>query len=186
MARLNEFFSRIDTDLMLDYCMRHGDTAFYARGEHFAQEGELCRYIGFVRRGYFKYSRVTSKGEEAVNGFTFCNEVVGDYVMSFLHGRPAMCSIIAGADSEVIQVPVKALRDYVAGHSPNFMIDTASVVLMEAYRRYTDLHTLTPQERYGALLERYPHVIDEIPLQEIASFLNVSRRQFQRIREIFR
>ncbi|MBO5297369.1 MAG: hypothetical protein J6B03_07225 [Candidatus Homeothermus sp.] len=41
----------------------------------------------------------------------------------------------------------------------------------------------TPSERFHELVSRYPGVIHNLPIQEIASYLGISRRQLHRIRE---
>ena len=41
----------------------------------------------------------------------------------------------------------------------------------------------TPAERFHELVTRYPGVTHNLPIQEIASYLGISRRQLHRIRE---
>ena len=41
----------------------------------------------------------------------------------------------------------------------------------------------TPTERFHELVSRYPGVTHNLPIQEIASYLGISRRQLHRIRE---
>lgn len=41
----------------------------------------------------------------------------------------------------------------------------------------------TPTERFHELVSRFPGVTHNLPIQEIASYLGISRRQLHRIRE---
>ena len=41
----------------------------------------------------------------------------------------------------------------------------------------------TPTERFHELVSRFPGVMHNLPIQEIASYLGISRRQLHRIRE---
>ena len=41
----------------------------------------------------------------------------------------------------------------------------------------------TPTERFHELVFRYPGVTRNLPIQEIASYLGISRRQLHRVRE---
>ncbi len=184
MGAFNDFMTQIDFNSLHECCMLYGTVVEYSRGEHFALENEVCRNIGFVRKGYFKFVGMDSAGEEHVTGFSFTNEVVSDYVRSFLYGLPSFCSIIAGSTAEVLQVPITLARDYIKDRDPDFVTDTSSILLMTAYRRYLNLHTLSPLERYKILLNEHPSMVRHMPIQEIASFLNISRRQFHRIREL--
>lgn len=53
----------------------------------------------------------------------------------------------------------------------------------EAYCRYLDTLVKTPSERFRELVIRNPREIHNLPMQEIASYLGISRRQLHRIRE---
>lgn len=183
MAKLNDFMSSIDLSMLEGYCREHGHSKSYRRGDRLVEEGRMCRHIGIVKSGYFKYTILSTAGEECVTGFSFAGEIVGDFVRSFLYNRPAMTSIIAGRDAEVIQVPIADARPYILSRNPSYCSDASAVLLTEAYRRYLSVHKRTPAERYSDLRHRFGHVIDTITNSDLASYLTISRRQFQRIRE---
>lgn len=182
MARINEFMAQLDLQPLYDLCQNQGEIVNYRKGDCLVEEGSVCRYIGMVQSGYFKYTVVRSDGEVCVTGFSFAHELVTDYVRSFLYNKPAMVSIVAGCDATVLQVPIAHARPYMVEHNPAIIANVSSLLLQEAYSRYLSIHTLTPLERYRELLPRFHDVIDQIPYCEIASYLSVSRRQFQRIR----
>lgn len=66
MAQLNDFMTRIDLSVLNDYVATNGKSIVYARGERIVQQGRLCRYVGVVKSGYFKYVALNSKGQEVV------------------------------------------------------------------------------------------------------------------------
>ena len=66
MAELNDFMTRIDLSVLNDYVVANGKSVVYAKGERIVQQGRLCRYVGVVKSGYFKYVALNSKGQEAV------------------------------------------------------------------------------------------------------------------------
>ncbi len=84
---------------LYDYCIRHGELRRYSKGESFVAEGALCRYFAFVQSGYFKYTVIDSNGDECITGLTFEGDLVGDYVCSFLLGKPSFTSIVAGSNA---------------------------------------------------------------------------------------
>lgn len=186
MARFNDFMTQIDFSALRDYLAEHGRIVTYAKGDRMVQEGQRCRYIGVVKSGYFKYVSLNAKGNEAVTGFVFNDEVVTDYVCSFLCDRPSMTTIVAGCDAEVLQVTIDGARRYIRERHPDFMADSSSMLLQEAYRRYLDILVKTPAERYRELASSYPGVIYNLPVNEVASYLGVSRRQLHRFREVER
>lgn len=183
MARLNEFITRIDLSELNDYVANNGKDVVYAKGERIVQQGCLCRYVGIVKSGYFKYVALNSKGQEIVTGFSFVGEVVTDYVRGLLFDETSLTSIVAGCDAEIQRVSVKDIRRHLKECNPSFFADASSNLLQEAYCRYLDTLVKTPSERFRELVIRNPREIHNLPIQEIASYLGISRRQLHRIRE---
>lgn len=182
MARLNDFMVRADLTLMVEYCRQSGVLAVYEKGEPFVTEGSVCRYVGLVLSGYFKYSMLDICGNERIAGFGFENEIITDFVRSVQFGQPAWTSIVAGCRSEILRVPLPKILDYLKEHNPHYIANISKHVLAEAYSRSLMMLKLSPLERYRALYPRLVDVLDIIPIQELASFFGISRRQFQRIR----
>ena len=183
MAQLNEFMTMIDLSVLNDYVAANGKSVVYAKGERIVQQGRLCRYVGVVKSGYFKYMALNSKGQEVVTGFSFEGEVVTDYVQGFLYDQPSLTSIVAGCDAEVWRLSVVDARRFIIERNPGFVAEVSSNLLREAYCRYLNMLVKTPTERFQELVSRYPGVIHNLPIQEIASYLGISRRQLHRIRE---
>ena len=182
MAQLNDFMTRIDLSVLNDYVAANGKSVVYAKGERIVQQGRLCRYVGVVKSGYFKYVAINSKGQE-VTGFSFEGEVATDYVQGFLYDQLSLTSIVAGCDAEVQRVSVEDARRFIIERNPGFVAEVSSNLLQEAYCRYLNMLVKTPAERFHELVTRYPGVIHNLPIQEIASYLGISRRQLHRIRE---
>ena len=95
MAQLNEFMTRIDLSVLNAYAEANGKSVVYAKDERIVQQGRLCRYVGVVKSGYFKYVALNSKGQEVVTGFSFEGEVITDYVQGFLYEQPSLTSLVA-------------------------------------------------------------------------------------------
>jgi len=68
MAELNDFMTRIDLSVLNDYVAANGKSVVYAKGERIVQQGRLCRYVGVVKSGYFKYVALNSKGQHVARG----------------------------------------------------------------------------------------------------------------------
>ena len=180
MAELNDFMTRIDLSVLNDYVAANGKIVVYAKGERIVQQWRLCRYVGVVKSGYVA---LNSKGQEVVTGFSFEGEIVTDYVQGFLYDQPSLTSIVAGCDAEVQRVSVEDARRFIIERNPGFVAEVSSNLLQEAYCRYLNILVKTPAERFHELVSRYPGVIQNLPIQEIASYLGISRRQLHRIRE---
>ena len=183
MAQLNDFMTRIDRSVLNDYVAANGKGVVYAKGDSIVQQGCLCRYVGVVQSGYFKYMALNSKGQEVVTGFSCEDEEVTDYVQGILYDHPSLTSIVAGCDAEVQRVSVEDARRFTIERNPGFVAEVSSNLLREAYCRYLKILVKTPTERFHELVSHYPGIIHNLPIQEIASYLGISRRQLHRIRE---
>jgi len=58
----------------------------------------------------------------------------------------------------------------------------AEHMLAEVYERLLDRYAASPQQRYEALTERCPDVLQLVPLRELASYLGVRPETLSRIR----
>lgn len=55
-------------------------------------------------------------------------------------------------------------------------------ILCQFHERYLDLHCASSRERYELLMQRCPGIVEHLPLNAIASFLNITPQQLSRIR----
>ena len=140
-------------------------------------------FYGLADSNNFKYCVLTAKGDYAVTGFTFKDECIVDFTQSFLFDKPSKISIVAGCNAEVLQVPLKQLRDYISEAVPGLISHISAVCLEEAYSRYLRLYQKTPTERYIELVEKYPEFIEQVTLRDIASYLLVTPIYLSRIRK---
>ncbi|MGB3544868.1 Crp/Fnr family transcriptional regulator [Rubrivirga sp.] len=151
-------------------------------GETLAIEGEVRRWVGFVREGALRYS-VLRDGTDHVTAFDFEGDVAGD-LSGFFDGAPASQTITAVEPSAldvlthdafaalVHQVPsLAAVRGAVAG----MLFDGARA-------RAAELQQFSAEDRYRRLLARSPRVVQRVPLYHVASYLGVTPEALSRIR----
>lgn len=174
----------IDLQVLHSFCEREGERVSYEKGEQMEREGETAQWFGFVTDGCFKYvARGVSDSREHITWFSFEGEYVGDYP-ACLDGRPSMTTIEAMAPSRVLRVSgeqmirlfrqsleTMELRAFIAEH-----------LLSQARARYLDFHRTTPRERYELLMRRCPGIVEHLPLNAIASFLNITPKTISMIR----
>ena len=174
----------IDLHLLRQFCEREGVAVDYQKGDRLACEGQPARWFGFVVKGCFKYVvRDFSSGKEHITWFSFEGEFVGDYPNSIDEGV-AQTTIEAMVPSRVFQVGSEQLMQLF--YSDMAMMEMRALIaehILNQYRaRYLDLHRTTPRERYDLLLRRCPGIVEHLPLNAIASFLNITPKTISMIR----
>ena len=167
MANFNSYIDNLDMTFWHGICLQNGMVKHYRKGEVFVWQGDVIKYFGFIRKGYFKYTITDTEGYEHITGFVFSNGLVGDFLSS-VNKESVKTNIIAATDAEVIQCSVTVLKHQLA-NSPELHRILAEGLFRQAYMRYLDLHGSSPKARYLALLKRCPDILQNITLKEMAS-----------------
>lgn len=153
-----------------------------SKGSFFVQAGRLSEQLAFVERGLFQFF-CDRDGEE----ITTYTAGPADFVVSlgsFLKNQPARESIRALTDS-VIWIIEKPAFQQLRHNLPPF--EAFYVGILEEQincieqSRY-NLLTLTAEQRYQKLIKEEPQLLQEVPLQYLASILGVTPRHLSRIR----
>lgn len=152
--------------------------------DHFQQEGEAARYMGFVISGKFRYYKTDKQGNEHTLWFNKSFPFIGDY-HSFLKQTKAELSVQAMDDYEVILFTHSQLTELF--NTNTHTLKLRAEVAERSMSGWRDialaLHFNTAEERYVRLLAHYPDIEKEIPLKYIATCLGISAETLSRIRK---
>lgn len=152
------------------------------RGDLFTQEGRVCDQLAFVEKGLFQF--FCNRDGDEITTYTAGPDDFLVSLGSFLKDQPARESIRALTDG-VIWVITKKAFIWLRAELPPF--ETFYVNLLEEQincieeSRY-NLLTLSAEQRYQKLMAEEPHLLQEVPLQYLASILGVTPRHLSRIR----
>lgn len=182
MAIFNLYDRDCDLSAIKKFCRENGRAAHYSKDDVFVQQGCVGKYLGVVESGYFKYTTLTSSGNEAVVGFAFEGEIVADYYNSF-NRLPSEVTIKAGADSLVSQIRTPEARNVFYASFDGNLSAVNGALFSEIYSRHLELYRKTPTERYIDLITLYPQILDIVSLRDIASYLLVTPVYLSRIRK---
>ena len=175
----------IDLQALLDFCKKEGKMVEYRKGEQLEREGDPARWFGFVESGCFKYiTRGISDERDHLTWFSFEGEFVADYPC-VLSGQTSQATIEAMMPCRVWRVSGEELLGFFRRSIKNMELRAAigEHMLNQFKARYQDFHRATPHERYIQLLRRCPGIVEHLPLNAIASFLNVTPQMLSRIRK---
>ena len=187
MLKIKTYFERLgfggdDLEKILSaFELRH-----FKKNDFIVEEGKVSRYIGFVESGMFQYY-VMKDGEEITSYVSVENTFFAS-VLSFISETPALENVKALIDSSISLISKPNLRMLV-NEIPAFKdfyigLLEASICGIDASRH--DLIVLTAEQRYEKLLTTEPHLLQQIPLQHLASMLGVTPRHLSRIRNKIR
>ena len=146
------------------------------------REGEISKYIYFVKRGALRMW-FNKEGKDITFQFFFEQSAVAS-IDSFFLQMPGAFQIEAIEESEILMID-KSQFDTMLHDHPEFK-DEFIAFLVERFRNYRELFLSrikdTPEERYRELLRTHPEVIRRVPQHYIASYLGITSVSLSRIR----
>lgn len=176
-SQFNSYIDFLDLTAATDFCREKGVPCLYKKGEHFVLQGTITRYAALVVSGYFKVVTLNDSGNEAVINFAFPGQFITDFHSS-LHGEPSQMSIIAGSDCEILRIPLRTFKEFL---SPSLLDEYKSLFNM-IFMRLLNLYRKSPRQRYVALCEQYPQIVETVTLKDLSSFLLITPNHLSRIR----
>ena len=158
----------------------------YMKGDLFVEEGKVSKYLGFVDSGLFQYF-VWKDGEERTTYVSIENTWLAS-LMSFIGQTPSLENVKAITDGKVYvirRMALKELVDMIPGFK-DFYIGLLEWAICGIDASRHDLIVLSGDQRYEKMLRTEPHLLQQIPLQYLASMLGVTPRHLSRIRKNIR
>ncbi|MDE5665850.1 Crp/Fnr family transcriptional regulator [uncultured Duncaniella sp.] len=180
MSQFNAFEKALDFSFWKELCETRGERILFKRGEYFVHAGEVLQRVGWIISGGFKHSLTDNNGNVKAVGFVFEDAVLANY-LSALSGVKMPTDIIALEDSEAMVIPASYVRDILDGQ-PELKAKFLEVLFGQAYDHVLDTYRFTPEQRYANLISRFPRIFDFVSIGDLASYLNISRRQLYRFR----
>ncbi len=151
------------------------------KGTQLISEGKRHNYFYILLKGAVK-SYYSKDSKEVCTWFAFEDEAVA--TMSTFEGFPSKETIELLEDSSFIRFNIKQLKelsksDLLIIHLLNALTVEHTLCIEE---RLYQLKFMTSQERYNALIDDSPEILQRVSLTDIASYLGVSRETLSRIR----
>jgi signal-transduction protein with cAMP-binding, CBS, and nucleotidyltransferase domain len=144
--------------------------------------GEVCREVGFITRGGMRYFFYRD-GDEVTGQFFFENTFVTIY-SSLITEKVTEIAFQAMEETEVLLISKTSLQklydEYKSWERFGRLMAEHNIVQMVTVR--ANLTSTTPREKYLQLLKERPKVSERVPLNIIASYLDITPEHLSRVR----
>ena len=154
----------------------------YRKGEHIVREGERNSSLYLVAQGIWRGHYLRDGVDISL---WFASE--GDTLFSswsYVAERPSLTSIEAMSDSTVFRISKQKMETFFASS-----IAFANIGRIIFERQFLDMENwminggaAQAKQRYLALLEQNPELLQHVPLKHIASYLMITPQSLSRIR----
>jgi len=153
------------------------------KGEYYQRAGDICTAKAYVNKGCARTYVTNEAGKESILFFSFEDWWLCDFP-SFNNGTPGTFNTEALEDCELLEITKDGwtkLRKKVPKLELWYTIKaplSASALLT----RFSDEKILSAEERYLALMKNKPYILQRVPLQYIAAYLNIEPQSLSRMR----
>jgi CRP-like cAMP-binding protein len=154
----------------------------YKRKEYFLKEGQVCRHLGLIARGYVRLFYKVD-GEEITKDFNFEHFICGSYA-SFSLQQPSRFNIIAMEDLEVYLLGREDLYRLFDQYPNIQKLGRLQIERMFIRKELREASFLLDdaEQRYNNLLQNEPQMIQRVPLKYLASYLGLTAETLSRVR----
>ena len=172
--------TQADKEVFINNCL----VTKLKKRQFFLQEGNVCRYAGFVSKGCLKTYTIDKNGDEHVFQIALEGWWISD-MYSHLTGEPANFTIEALEDCEIVVMDIEA-REKILKEVPGY--ERFHRILLEnnymaTQRRVNSMLSSSAEERYLAFIKKYPQIVQRVPQLVIASYRGIAPESLSRIRK---
>lgn len=152
--------------------------------QYFLQEGNVCKYVGFIVKGAMRQYSVDDKGVEHIVHLFIENWWASDRESAVML-TPSKYNIDAWEDTELLTATIADMLDLI-GKMPSFgemtrIMDQRSFIASQ--RRLNSSISNTAEKRYEEFVGNHPQFIQRFPQHLIASYLGITKETLSRIRK---
>jgi len=181
LLRIKSFLERLDTDT-LSALEDISKTKTYKKGEFLLRQDEVCRFNFNIEEGILRKFYLND-GKELTTEFFFTNDIAVSFG-SYSLQKPSKEFIQALTDTVVSQTDFTAFQNAKINYPKlielNLLFTEYYIMWLE--NRLFEFHAFDATHRYLLLIKDQPHIVQNIPLTYIASYLGVSLETLSRIR----
>jgi Cyclic nucleotide-binding domain. len=169
-----------------DHIMATMRLKIFRKKQYFLQEGDICKYFGFIISGAMRQYRVDDKGVEHIIRLSVEDWWVGDRE-SWTMLTPSIYNIDAWENTEVLLV-TKADLLRLSNAIPAY--DEMVRAIIEKYtiaiqKRVNAAISMPAHMRYENFVREYPQLVQRFPQHIIASYLGITKETLSRVRKLY-
>jgi CRP-like cAMP-binding protein len=171
-------------DAEFDLLVSHFRREYVPRKYFHLKAGQVCQCSTYLNKGSARVFTMDEKGGEHILFFAFEDWWIGD-LESYHTQQPGKLYIQAMEDCEMLCILKKDL-DKLEQQIPKLKEWHAAKQTRSHFatlNRLAEVKTFTPEERYLGLLQKHPQIFQRIPLQYIASYLDIEPPSLSRLRK---
>ena len=182
---LNNIFKSTDfSEEELEAIIPKFKSISFSKNEYLLQEGKTENYYWFIESGFIRSYVVDTEGKDITTHFYSVGDIVIDWTSYFLRS-PTRENIQALTDCTCWQLDYDTFQQLF--HSIPSFREQGRTTLVNSYfmlkQQSVSMIADQAKERYIKLITDKPHIVQNISLKHIATFLGITDTSLSRIRK---
>lgn len=167
-----------------ELCEKYFAPVSFSKNSIIEEEGIIPKYLYFVVSGFMRLFHYNNLGDEITTHINCPPGFITSY-SHFIERTKSNNNVECITDCLLLRI-TKTDLDFLIQNSAAFR-DFSTWVFQQSItyneNRARDLANLTAEQRYKNLIDNYPEILFNVPLQHIASFLGMNPKSLSRIRK---
>lgn len=180
--KLSSFYANMPQELKKEILITT-DVVEFKRNQIVLEIGQVSNNCYFMIDGFLKSSYINEEKKEVVNWIMGKGEVVIS-VISYYDQTPSQERVIALRDTLCVQLSYSNWQRLLNTYHEFSLLDGCLTrhYYKEAARQLL-WKDLSAQQKWKNITEKYPDLLNEVKLGDIASFLGITRSTLSRVRK---
>jgi CRP/FNR family transcriptional regulator, anaerobic regulatory protein len=167
----------------IDLCTTYFEPHSYLKNSIIEENDKIPKRLYFIVAGFMRLFYCDSNGDEVTNHITTPGNFIAPF-LSLINETKAVENVACITDCTLLSI-TRANMVALIDKSENFK--KFSLIIFEqamasGTKRADELATLSAEQRYRKLLTEQPEILQNIPIQYIASYLGIKPQSLSRIR----
>ena len=181
-------FQEISKTIQLDIndkalCKQFFETLIVNRNTIIEDQEKIPTFLYFIDIGFMRLFYYDENGDEITTYLCSPNSFIASF-LSLINQKPATENVECITDCQLLRISRQNLITLIdkSENFKKFSLVIFEKVMALSQIRANDLATLTAELRYKKMITEQPHLLQNIPIQYIASFLGIKPQSLSRIR----
>jgi CRP/FNR family transcriptional regulator, anaerobic regulatory protein len=167
----------------IDLCSTYFEPFVGSKNTILEEEGKLPQYLYFVRSGFIRLFYTDDNGDEVTTHFSAPDGFVASF-LSFINLQKAKENVACVTECQLLRIARPNLQTLIdkSEKFKQFSLIIFQNAIAATEIRANDLATLNAEQRYKKFIEDQPLLLQNMPIQYIASYLGMKPESLSRIR----
>lgn len=167
-----------------EFVRQAGEPLRVEKNAYLFMQGDRHEFVYVVTEGLLKAFYVSEGGKETIKSFLLPGDFIGS-MTAVLEQDSCSFGLRSLRDSAVIRIPFARLREATveSGEIAAKVIEMLLAISMKKEQREYELLSLSAEERYLALCQRTPKIIEQVTQNDVARYLGITPVALSRIKK---